>query len=118
MQSCDLRNFLGPCLLLLLAEAADHGYDLVSRLRPLVDADGDPGAVYRTLRNLERDGMLRSEWLPANGAPARRSYELTEAGRQALRECVVDIRELRDTLDRFLFRQRALPEAALHGVRR
>jgi len=117
MQSCDLRNFLAPCLLLLLAESADHGYDLVSRLRPLVDADGDPGAVYRTLRHLERDGLVTSQWLPANGAPARRSYQLTDAGHQALRERVVDVRELRDTLDRFLFRQRALTAATLHGGR-
>jgi poly-beta-hydroxybutyrate-responsive repressor len=117
MQSCDVRNFLGPCLLLLLAESADHGYDLVARLRPLVDADGDPGAVYRTLRHLERDGMVTSRWLPANGAPARRTYELTDAGRQALRERVVDIRELRDTLDRFLFRERALTATAWRGNR-
>ena len=117
MQSCDLRNFMAPCLLLLLAERADHGYDLVARLRPLIDMDGDAGAVYRTLRHLEHDGMVRSHWLPANGAPARRSYELTEAGRGQLRECVVDMRGLRDTLDRFLFRQRALGGPTLQGTR-
>ncbi|MFL6137336.1 MAG: helix-turn-helix transcriptional regulator [Frankiaceae bacterium] len=117
MQACDLRNFLAPCLLLLLAERSDHGYDLVTRLRPLVDVDGDAGAVYRTLRHLERDGLVESTWLPANGAPARRSYQLTDEGRARLRECVVDIRQLRDTLDRFLFRQRSLPELSLRGRR-
>ena len=60
MQSCDLRNFMAPCLLLLLAERADHGYDLVARLRPLIDMDGDAGAVYRTLRHLEHDGLVCS----------------------------------------------------------
>jgi poly-beta-hydroxybutyrate-responsive repressor len=118
MQSCDLRNFMAPCLLLLLAERPDHGYDLVSRLRSLIDTDGDPGAVYRTLRHLERDGLVSSHWLPANGAPARRSYELTDAGRGLLRACVVDIRGLRDTLDRFLFRQRQVGGPSLQGIRR
>ena len=114
MQTCDLHNFLAPCLLLLLAERSDHGYDLSARLRPLIDTDGDAAAVYRTLRNLERDGMVDSEWLPANGAPARRRYHITAAGRAALRESVVDVRGLRDTLDRFLFRQRGLTEPAIH----
>lgn len=116
MQSCELRNFVAPCLLLLLAERPDHGYDLVARLRPLVDSDGDAGAVYRTLRHMERDGLVQSAWLPANGAPARRSYRLTDAGRATLREYVVDVRGLRDTLDRFLFRQRSLIEPGVHRL--
>lgn len=112
MKSCDVHNFLAPCLLLLLDERADHGYDLVSRLRPLICMDGEAGAVYRALRHLERDGLVTSTWLPANGAPARRSYEVTDEGRRALGSSVRDIRELRDTLDRFLFRQRVLADAA------
>jgi PadR family transcriptional regulator PadR len=118
MQPCDLRNFLAPCLLLLLAERADHGYDLLIRLRPIVDVDADAGAVYRTLRHLEHDGLVRSTWLPANGAPARRNYELTEPGRAALRGCVVDMRDLRDRLDRFLFRHRDVRQPSLHRVDR
>lgn len=114
MKPCDLHNFLAPCLLLLLEERADHGYDLVSRLHPLVSMDGEAGAVYRALRHLERDGLVTSTWLPANGAPARRSYEVTEEGRRALGSSVRDIRELRDTLDRFLFRQRVLADASTH----
>ena len=48
------RNFLQPCLLLLLRERADHGYELVSRLRPMHDTESDSGGVYRALRALGR----------------------------------------------------------------
>jgi PadR family transcriptional regulator PadR len=80
MGECDPRNFLQPCLLLLLSERSDHGYDLASRLRELHVAEGDPGAVYRALRALERHGLVRSTWQTSDAGPARRTYRLTLAG--------------------------------------
>ena len=37
------RNFLRPCVLLLLREEPAHGYDLLERLRPLGFTRDDPG---------------------------------------------------------------------------
>ena len=82
--SCEPRNFLRPCLLLLLKECADHGYGLVERLKPMGVADGNPGAVYRTLRDLERAGLTRSGWKASPAGPARRVYRLTPEGEDAL----------------------------------
>jgi PadR family transcriptional regulator len=80
MSELEPRNFLQPCLLLLLKERADHGYDLVNRLRELHVVDGDAGAVYRALRGLERHGLVRSSWQTSAAGPARRTYQVTEAG--------------------------------------
>ena len=74
------RNFLQPCLLLLLRERSDHGYELVARLRPMHDGDGDAGGVYRALRSLERHGLVRSEWRSSDVGPSRRTYHLTSDG--------------------------------------
>lgn len=104
LASCELRNYLGPCLLLLLDERPDHGYDLLNRLRPMLDVGDDPGAVYRTLRHMAEQGLLTSEWLPANGAPARRRYHLTDDGRQALRVAADAMREVRESAEVFLRR--------------
>jgi PadR family transcriptional regulator PadR len=114
---CELRNYLGPCLLLLLDERPDHGYDLLARLRPMANALEDPGAVYRTLRQLERRGLVSSRWLPANGTRARRQYEVTDQGRQALRVSAAAMRDLRDTADRFLNRFEKLPQPTLRTRR-
>src|SRR6476659_1272061 len=62
MAELEPRNFLQPCLLLLLMEQPDHGYELAARLRPMHDGEGDPGSIYRALRGLERQGLVRSEW--------------------------------------------------------
>jgi len=64
----------------LLRERSDHGYDLVSRLRELHVVDGDAGAVYRSLRGLERNGLVRSSWQTSDAGPARRTYQVTSAG--------------------------------------
>ena len=80
MGEYEPRNFLQPCLLLLLSERADHGYDLANRLREMHVAEGDPGAVYRALRSLEQHGLVRSTWQTSDAGPARRTYRLTPAG--------------------------------------
>ena len=55
------KNFARPCLLLPLAEAPAHGYELMERLRPFGFDLSDPASVYKTLRQLEADGHVTSE---------------------------------------------------------
>lgn len=65
------RNFVQPCLLLLLLEHPDHGYALVERLDSFLLAEGDAGAVYRSLHALEVSGAVRSTWGLSESGPAR-----------------------------------------------
>lgn len=74
------RHYLRPCLLLLLAEGTAHGYELIAQLPALGLADSDPGGVYRCLRAMDEDGLVRSRWEPSAVGPARRRYELTPEG--------------------------------------
>src|SRR3954469_80151 len=80
------KNFLRPCLLLLLREHPAHGYDLLERLRPLGFSREDPRRLYRALRALECDGLVRSVWEKSTSGPDRRMYELTRAGMEVLHE--------------------------------
>src|SRR5689334_7990184 len=48
----ELNGFLDPCLLLLLREHPDHGYNLLGRLQELRLAGGEAARVYRALRAL------------------------------------------------------------------
>ena len=104
MLDCEPKNFLQPCLLLLLHEQPDHGYDLVDRLRAICGADNDNGGVYRALRSLEHQGLVVSSWRMSTTGPARRIYHLTDHGVAALQERAVGLAATRDTLDGFLER--------------
>ena len=104
MADLEPRNFLQPCLLLLLAERADHGYELASRMRPLHDGEGDSGGVYRALRGLEKHGLVRSEWRTSDVGPARRTYHITSAGLALLAHQVQELQHTHDVLHVFLER--------------
>jgi poly-beta-hydroxybutyrate-responsive repressor len=98
------KNFLRPCLLLLLREQPAHGYDLLERLRPLGFNRDDPGRLYRALRALENDGLVQSVWEKSSSGPDRRMYELTREGMQTLRESATALRSTNELLEVFLSR--------------
>jgi PadR family transcriptional regulator PadR len=83
-----------PFVLALLASGSAHGYAIVGELAELGITNGpvDVGQVYRTLRDLERDGQVLSTWATGTG-PARRDYTLTEAGWGALDEWAAVMKE-------------------------
>jgi poly-beta-hydroxybutyrate-responsive repressor len=74
------RDLLTPYILLLLSTYQMHGYVLLQRLTELGLGLFDPATVYRTLRAMERDGLIASHWDTASEGPARRVYGLTDAG--------------------------------------
>jgi PadR family transcriptional regulator, regulatory protein PadR len=81
-----VERFVEPALLLLLAERKAHGYELLERVTELIPGERiDMGNLYRLLRALEDDGVVRSEWDESVPGPAKRTYELTDEGRDLLR---------------------------------
>lgn len=98
-----IRGFLEPCLLLLLHLGDSYGYDLTTALVPFGLGNVDPSLVYRALRDLERAGLVESEWQPATTlGPARRVYRITAAGDRHLAGWVGDLRDTDDVLHYFL----------------
>lgn len=102
-QAGRMRGLVQPRLLLQLARKPAHGYELMEALDEGADGQApDPGTLYRTLRALEEDELVRSTWDTEGAGPARRVYELTDQGVEFLHAWVVSIRGTRAQLDRFL----------------
>jgi len=100
-----IERFQVAALLLLLRERPAHGYDLLERLPSLLgDERIDVGNLYRVLRSLEEQGLVSSEWDESVPGPAKRTYELTAAGREALDRWAASLAETRTRIDRFLQR--------------
>lgn len=104
------EGFVQPCLLLLLKQKPAHGYELLDSLGEFGFEEGwqDPATVYRNLRRLEHHGLVRSEWEPGEGGPARRVYSLTPEGEEMLHAWAVTIRRTAAGLERFLQHYQAL----------
>ena len=107
------KNFARPCLLLLLAEAPAHGYELIDRLRPFGFDIGDPASIYKTLRGMEQDRLVSSQWELSTRGPARRVYSLTSDGRDLLEAWALTLDQNRAILTNYLERYRALEPALI-----
>jgi poly-beta-hydroxybutyrate-responsive repressor len=100
------KNFLRAWLLLLLTESPAHGYDLVERLDAL-GVGRDAGSLYRALRGLEHEGLVRSAWEASLIGPDRRRYVVTETGQDRLRAWIGVLEGVKASLDAFLDRCRS-----------
>ena len=102
-------RWIEPFVLLLIAEGPVHGYSVISQLNKLgLNADGvDVGMVYRTLRELEAEGLVRTNWGLEEGPP-KREYQLTADGHEALDEWVAVMIERRRLIKAFLERRRRI----------
>jgi poly-beta-hydroxybutyrate-responsive repressor len=73
-------DLLSSSLLAYLRRWNAYGYQLVQELTKSGLPSFDSTTVYRTLRQLERAGLVSSFWDTSESGPARRMYSLTRAG--------------------------------------
>ena len=73
-------DLLTTTLLAFLRNWNAYGYQLSQQLEAAGLPAFDSGTVYRTLRQLEKTGLVSSFWDTSASGPARRMYSLTKAG--------------------------------------
>jgi hypothetical protein len=61
---CRPRNWLEPVILLSLREWNSYGYELMQQARMFGFEAMNTGTLYRTLRRMEKDGIVESSWRP------------------------------------------------------
>jgi PadR family transcriptional regulator PadR len=88
-----------------------HGYSLIRALGTSLGG-AEPlqsGTLYPILKDMEKEGLVRSRWAPGEAGPQRKEYEITPQGRQALRASVREWDRLRASIDDVLGRATAKP---------
>jgi PadR family transcriptional regulator, regulatory protein PadR len=95
------KNLMIPFILLSLRSWDLHGYKLIQELTQFGFSSIDQGNVYRTLRKLEKENMVKSEWDVSTGGPAKRIYSLTEVGESYLKTCSDSLVQYQSILNRF-----------------
>jgi poly-beta-hydroxybutyrate-responsive repressor len=93
------RNWLEPVALVLLREESSYGYELMERVEEFGFEQINAGTLYRTLRQIEKEGLCESGWDTSEGGPARRMYYITEAGQAYLDTWVQACKEYRRVMD-------------------
>ena len=95
------RNWLVPVILLTLREWNSYGYELMEQASKFGFEAMNPGTLYRTLRQMEKEGIVESTWETSEGGPARRMYSITDAGKAYLDFWAKSLEQYQRTMDTF-----------------
>lgn len=78
------RGVLELCILRLLRDEPNYGYEIVTTLQPLGPLAAGENTVYPLLRRLKTDGQLETFSVESSAGPPRQYYRVTVQGRQRL----------------------------------
>lgn len=80
------KGDLEALVLGVLEDGESHGYEISKRIRRLSERalEVGEGQLYPALHALEASGLVSAEWVPQEGKPARKVYQITAKGQSAL----------------------------------
>lgn len=80
------ERYIQPSILVGLRRRASYGYEIIQTIQEFgfVEGHAPPGMIYRHLRDIEAAGLVVSSWKTEGRGPAKRVYELTPEGEEAL----------------------------------
>ncbi|WP_432125036.1 PadR family transcriptional regulator [Streptomyces sp. C10-9-1] len=103
-------------LLALLTRGPAHGYELKQDLEKLLGAaypQPNIGQVYVTLGRLEKSGLIDGVDVEQSGRPNKRTYRLTDAGREAVLAWFEETADEPRVRDEFFMKLALAPESGL-----
>ena len=80
------KGILELAVMGVLFHERHYGYSLVRVLTESGSMSIKEGTIYPILARLDRDGLVRSEWVESDQGPPRKYYTLTPLGRQVFNE--------------------------------
>jgi PadR family transcriptional regulator PadR len=97
-------RLLQPFILLVLKGKESYGYELIEKVSEFRfhNSPPDVGAIYRNLRNMEREGWVKSKWNTKGSGPAKRIYRITPQGEEILHGWAITVQKRKEGLDQFL----------------
>lgn len=96
------RGALEYCVLSLLEEQAQYGFELVKALSELDGLVTTEGTIYPLLSRLRKEKLVSTFWQESESGPPRKYYELTKQGSKALGDFKDQWARFRDTVDSVL----------------
>ena len=80
------KGILELAVMGVLYHERHYGYSLIRVLSESGSIALKEGTIYPILARLDRDGLVRSEWVESDQGPPRKYYGLTLSGRQLFDE--------------------------------
>ncbi len=77
-----------PIILGILKQGKSYGYLIIKKIKALSSGqiEWSDGMLYPVLHRLEKEKLVKSEWVMEDGSRPRKYYEITGKGKAALLE--------------------------------
>ena len=85
------RGTLELAVLLAVAPERRYGLEIIRHLE-FADLVLTEGTIYPLLARLEREGIVKAEWVEGEGPRPRKYYQLTTAGRTRMKKMAQEFR--------------------------
>jgi len=108
------KGILELAVMGVLYHERHYGYSLVRVLSGSGSISLKEGTIYPILARLDRDGLVRSEWVESDQGPPRKYYALTSSGRQLFDELNQEF----DLLVSLVQQKWKVPEQSEHARKR
>jgi len=75
-----------PLLLSILCYGESYGYQIIQKVKELTDGklEWSDGMLYPVLHRLEKDGLVKSQWILSKNGRMRKYYKITLEGKKEL----------------------------------
>lgn len=98
----NIERFIEPCILLLISQKSSYGYGLMEDLETRCKEKVDVGTLYRTLRKMEMNGWVTSDWDKNDLGPDRRLYTITKDGLDFLATAISSLTQTDELIHQLL----------------
>jgi PadR family transcriptional regulator, regulatory protein PadR len=95
------RGTLELAVLLAIGPSRRYGLEILRHLE-FADLVVAEGTVYPLLARLERDGLLKSDWVEGEGPRPRKYYQLTAAGRAHMKRMAHEFRAVAGGIEQMI----------------
>lgn len=108
------QSLLSALILSVLAKKSLHGYSLLDELKEMgIDTSLiHHTVIYRLLRFMEVNGLVKSEWETGGTGPARRIYMITELGIEYLKDWYMKVKDDLNIMEKIM---KNIEESILKG---
>ncbi len=98
------KRLLEVSLLILLSGNQSHGYDLMDKISRLdfFQQDINGSTLYRTLRKMESNKLVHSQWGAGIQGPKRRIYDITNLGKKELDSWILILKSRKASIEKLI----------------
>lgn len=106
------ERYIQASILLGLLSESSYGYELIGTIQSFgfIEGDAPPGMVYRHLRQMEDDNLVRSRWDTGQSGAAKRIYTITDEGKEVLSYWIAFMKGKAEKLNNFVEMYETMPQ--------